>query len=245
MRETYGPNMGKPGDRDGLHILLADSLSAAPRGEPVSGLVLHGYFRSTASYRVRIALNLKGVRYADAFVHLRNGEQRQPAYRALNPQGFVPALSVEGAVLTQSLAICEYLDEVHPAPPLLPGDPLRRAQVRGFAQVIACDIHPVQNLKVLDRLRANGLDGEAVKRWAATTIAEGLDACDALIAHERGPYCFGEQVTLADICLVPQLVNARRFGVALRWPRVEAIERACLRLEAFRAAAPENQPDAE
>lgn len=207
--------------------------------------VLHGYFRSTASYRVRVALNLKGVAYADAFHHLRKGEQRAPDYLALNPQGLLPALEMDGAVLTQSLAICEYLDETVAGPKLLPDDPIRRAKVRAAAQVIACDIHPVQNLKVLDRLRALGLSEEQVTGWAVQVIEEGLDAFDRLIAGEEGPYCFGDQVTLADICLVAQLVNARRFGVALRWPRLAAVEQACLALEAFRKAAPQNQPDAE
>lgn len=207
--------------------------------------VLHGYYRSTASYRVRIALNLKGIGYADAFHHLRKGEQRDPAFLALNPQGLLPALEIDGAVLTQSLAICEYLDEVHPEPPLLPADPLARAKMRAFAQAIACDIHPVQNLKVLDRLRRLGLDEAQVTGWAAATIDEGLDACATLIAGEQGPYCFGAAPTLADLCLVPQLVNARRFGVALRWPRLLSVEAACLALPAFRRAAPEAQPDAE
>lgn len=207
--------------------------------------VLHGYWRSTASYRVRIALNLKGVAYTDALHHLRHGEQRAPAYLALNPQGLVPALEVGGAVLTQSLAICDYLEEVYPDPPLLPVDPVARARVRAVAQVIACDTHPVQNLKVLDRLRAAGLGADAVTQWARATIDDGLDACDRLIAAEAGPYCFGEQVTLADLFVVPQLVNARRFGVDLRWPRLLAVEAACLALDAFRRAAPENQPDAE
>lgn len=207
--------------------------------------VLHGYFRSTASYRVRIALNLKGVAYADAFHHLRKGEQRTPGYLTLNPQGLVPALEVDGAVLTQSLAICEYLDETVPGRKLLPGDPIRRAKVRAAAQVIACDIHPVQNLKVLDRLRGLGLSEEQVAGWAAQVIDEGLDAFDRLIVGEEGSYCFGDQVTLADIVLVPQLVNARRFGVELRWPRLLAVEQACLALDAFNRAAPQNQPDAE
>lgn len=206
---------------------------------------LHGYFRSTASYRVRIALNLKGIDYADAFHHLRKGEQRAPAFLGLNPQGLVPALEIDGAVLTQSLAICEYLDETRAEPPLLPADPLRRAKVRAFAQVIACDVHPIQNLKVLARLRGLGLGEDAVNHWAAEIIAEGLAACAALIEDEAGPYCFGEAVTLADLCLVPQLVNARRFGVDLRWPRLLAVESACLALDAFARAAPDRQPDAE
>lgn len=207
--------------------------------------VLHGYFRSTAAWRVRIALNLKQVAWHDAFHHLRHGEQRASAYLRLNPQGLVPALEWDGAVLTQSLAICEYLDERIPDPPLLPADPVARAQVRAFAQVIACDTHPVQNLRVLQRLRAAGLDETAVTLWARDTIADGLAACDALIAERQGPYGFGAQVTLAELCLIPQLFNARRFGVELAWPRLLAVEAACLALPAFAAAAPERQPDAE
>ncbi|MES2156192.1 MAG: maleylacetoacetate isomerase [Pseudomonadota bacterium] len=206
---------------------------------------LHGYFRSTASYRVRIVLNMKGVAYADTFHHLRKGEQRAADYLALNPQGLIPALEIDGAVLTQSLAICEYLDETVAGPALLPADPIARAKVRAAAQLIACDIHPVQNLKILDRLRALGLAEDQVKDWARQVIDEGLDAFDRLIAVQDGPYCFGDQVTLADICLVAQLVNARRFGVDLRWPRLLAIEAACLALDAFTRAAPQNQPDAE
>jgi maleylpyruvate isomerase len=206
---------------------------------------LHGYFRSTASYRVRIALNLKGLAYEQAFVQLREGEQRAPAFLARNPQGLVPALELDdGAVLTQSLAICEYLDDVHPEPPLLPRDAAQRARVRAVAQVIACDTHPVQNLKVLDRLRALGLAEEQVTAWARATIEEGLDACDRLIAGAGGRYCFGDEVTLADICLVPQLFNARRFGVDLRWPWLVQVEAACLALPAFAQAVPERQPDA-
>lgn len=207
--------------------------------------VLHGYFRSTASYRVRIALNLKGVAYADAFHHLRKGEQRAPEFLALNPQGLLPALEVDGAVLTQSLAICEYLDETVAGPKLLPADPIRRAKVRAAAQLIACDVHPIQNLKILDRLRGLGLDDAQVTGWAVQVIEEGLAAFDKLIATEEGPFCFGDQVTLADICLVGQLVNARRFGVDLRWPRLAAVEQACLELDAFSKAAPQNQPDAD
>lgn len=207
--------------------------------------VLHGYFRSGASYRVRILLNLKGIAYTDAFHHLRKGEQNAPEYLAVNPQGLLPALVIDGAVLTQSLAICEYLEETYPDPAVLPSDPVKRAKVRAFAQVIAADTHPVQNLKILSRLQGLGLSEEQVNGWAAQTIEEGLDACDQLIAAEDGPYCFGETVSLADIVLVPQLVNARRFGADLRWPRLLAIERACLALDAFARAAPENQPDAE
>lgn len=208
-------------------------------------MILHGYYRSTASYRVRIALNLKGLAYADAFHHLLRKEQRAPAYLALNPQGLVPALEVDGAVLTQSIAICDYLDEAYPEPPLLPADPVTRAQVRAVALAIACDIHPVQNLKILRRLRALGLDEAQVTGWARETIEDGLAACAALIAGQSGPYCFGNQVTLADICLVPQLVNARRFGARFDYGRIPAIEAACLALPAFTRAAPENQADAE
>lgn len=207
---------------------------------------LHGYFRSTASYRVRIALNLKGLSYDQAFVQLREGEQRAPAYLARNPQGLVPALELDdGGVLTQSLAICEYLDEIRPQPALLPADPVARARVRAFAQVIACDIHPIQNLKILDRLRKLGLGEEQVTGWARMTIEEGLDACDTLIKGNSGPFCYGDAVTLADICLVPQLVNARRFGVDMRWPRLTEIEANCLALPAFAHARPESQPDAQ
>jgi len=205
---------------------------------------LHGYFRSTASYRVRIALNLKGLDYENEFHHLRRGEQNAPQYRALQPQGLVPALEMNGAVLIQSLAICEYLDEIYPQPPLLPADPLLRAQVRAFAQVICCDIHPIQNLKILARLRSAGLTEEAVTRWAVQVITDGLDACATLAAHTTSRFCFSDLPSLADICLVPQLVNARRFGVPLRWPRLLEIEAACLDMEAFRRAAPENQTDA-
>lgn len=206
---------------------------------------LHGYFRSTASYRVRIALNLKGVDHALVSHHLRKNEQRSPDYLAINPQGLVPALNVGGHVLTQSLAICEYLDEVYPEPALLPSDPVARARVRAAAQLIACDVHPLQNLGVLDRLRTAGLAEEAVIAWARGTIEDGLEALSVLLAGAAGPFCFGDRPTLADICLVPQLFNARRFGVGLRWQRIEQIEAACLEIEAFRNAAPENQPDAE
>jgi maleylpyruvate isomerase len=211
-------------------------------------LILHGYFRSTASWRVRIALGLKSLSFENVFHHLRRGEQRAPEYLALNPQGLLPTLELEdGRALTQSLAICEYLDEVHPEPPLLPADPFERARIRAFAQAIACDIHPVQNLKVLERLRGFGLDNNIVEGWARGTIDEGLEACAALIdGTADAPFCFGERPSLADLCLVPQLGNARRFGVDLdRWPRLVAIEKNCNALSAFRSASPNNQPDTE
>lgn len=207
---------------------------------------LHGYFRSSAAWRVRIALALKGLDYDQVFVHLRQGDQRAPAYLKVNPQGLVPALEVEeGAVLTQSLAICEYLDEVYPQSPLLPGTALARARIRAFAYAIACEIHPVQNLRVLNRLKALGQDEVGVRAWAQETIATGFDACEALLDGQAGPFCFGTEVTLADIFLVPQMANARRFGVELRWPRLTEIEAACLRHPAFEATRPERQPDAE
>ncbi|OCK58002.1 maleylacetoacetate isomerase [Bradyrhizobium sp. LMTR 3] len=208
---------------------------------------LHGYFRSSAAYRVRIALNLKGLTAEHLPHHLRKGEQIAPDYLALNPQGLVPTLEgVDGAVLTQSLAIIEWLDETHPNPPLLPKDPLRRAKVRAFALAIACDIHPVQNLKVLARLRQLGLPEEKVTEWAAWANREGLAACEALIKGEKGPFCFGPTPTIADLCLVPQLANARRFGVDVSaFPRLLEAEAAAKEMKAFADAAPDRQPDAE
>jgi maleylpyruvate isomerase len=208
---------------------------------------LHGYFRSSAAYRVRIALNLKGLGAEHLSHHLRKGEQRTPSYLAVNPQGLVPALENDaGAILTQSLAIIEWLDETHPSPPLLPKDPLRRAKVRAFALAIACDTHPVQNLKVLARLRELGLADDKVQEWAAWVNREGLSACEALVRAESGPFCFGDTPTLADLCLVPQLANARRFGVDVSaFPRLLKAEAAAKALPSFIDAAPEQQPDAE
>ena len=207
---------------------------------------LHGYFRSSASYRVRIALNLKGLNAEHLPHHLRKGEQCAPAYLAINPQGLVPTLEEANEILTQSLAIIEWLDETHPSPPLLPADPLRRAKVRAFAMALACDTHPVQNLKVLARLRQLGLPEDEVTAWAAWANREGLAACETLIAAEAGPFCFGSAPTIADLCLVPQLANARRFGVDVAaYPRLLKAETAAKSLKAFADAAPERQPDAE
>jgi maleylpyruvate isomerase len=208
---------------------------------------LHGYFRSSAAYRVRIALNLKGLRAEHLPHHLRKGEQCAPAYLAINPQGLVPTLEDEaGAVITQSLAIVEWLEETHPNPPLLPREPLRRAKARAFALAIACDTHPVQNLKVLARLRELGVGEEQVTAWAAWVNREGLAACEKLIAAEAGPFCFGSAPTIADLCLVPQLANARRFGVDVSaYPRLLQAEAASKALPAFAEAAPDKQVDAE
>ena len=209
---------------------------------------LYGYFRSSAAYRVRIALNLKKLTYDFASVHLtRNGGwQWTDEFRAINPQKRVPALALStGQVLIQSLAIIEYLDEVHPEPPLLPADAIARAQVRAFAQVIACDIHPLNNLAALNYPKGPlAQDQAAADAWYRHWVAEGFDALEALI--KPGPYAFGAHVTLADICLVPQVFNARRFKVDMaKYPKLAAADAACLKLPAFDQARPENQPDAE
>lgn len=207
--------------------------------------VLHTYWRSSASWRVRTVLGLKGLAW-DAVPHdLRSHAQRAPEYVARNPQGLVPALEIDGAVLTQSLAIIEYLEERFPQPPLLPADLLERARVRAFALAIACDIHPVQNLRVLQMLRGHGLDQAAVDGWARAVIESGLAACARLIEDRTGPFCFGEAITLADVVLIPQLANARRFGAKTDYPRLEAIEANALAHPAFAAARPAAQIDAD
>jgi maleylpyruvate isomerase len=209
---------------------------------------LHGYFRSSAAWRVRIALNLKGLRVDHLAHHLRKGEQRAADYlTTCNPQGLVPTLEQDdGTMLTQSLAIIEWLDETHPTPPLLPREPMARAKVRAFAQAIACDTHPVQNLKVLNRLRELGMAEPAVTAWAAWVNTEGLGACEKLIANEPDSFCFGATPSLADLCLVPQLGNARRFGVDVSaYPRLLRAEAAAKEMPAFADAAPDRQPDAE
>jgi maleylpyruvate isomerase len=208
---------------------------------------LHGYFRSSASYRIRIALGLKGLKAEQAFYHLRKGEQRSADFLKLNPQGLVPALETDGGdVLTQSLAILEWLEETHPNPPMLPKDPVARAKVRAFAMVIACEIHPVQNLLVLNNVRALGHGDAEVNEWARRTNYDGLAACEKLLAGTKGPFCFGDTPTLADICLIPQLGNARRFGADVSgFKRLLEAEAACKSIPAFADAAPERQPDAE
>lgn len=209
-------------------------------------MILHGYFRSSAAWRIRIALALKGLEAEQVSHHLARGEQHSPAYRKLNPQGLVPALETDdGHVLTQSLAIIEYLEAIRPEPRLLPADPVRAAKVRAFALAIACDIHPLQNLRVLRKLAAMGHDEEAVKDWARDVIATGLDALEIIAAAEPGPFCFGSAPTLADVLLVPQLGNARRFGVELVHTRLLEAEAAAMALPAFAGAIPANQPDAE
>jgi maleylpyruvate isomerase len=208
--------------------------------------ILHGYFRSSASWRVRLALHLKHIIYEDRFVHLRNGDQLSEAHRALHPQSFVPVLEIDALRLIQSLAICDYLDETRPQSPLLIGDAAMRARIRAFAQVIACDTHPVQNLKILKRAIALSGDQATGAAWARSTIEDGFAACEALLATNAGLCCFGDTPTLADIILVPQMANARRFSVDLaRYPRLVAIDAHCATLPAFMAAAPEAQGDYE
>lgn len=209
---------------------------------------LYSYFRSSAAYRVRIALNLKGVSYDTVPIHLTKdgGQQRQPDFAARNPQMRVPVLELPGgATITQSLAIIEYLEETHPAPPLLPAEPLERARVRALAQIVACDIHPLNNLLVLQYLkRALKHEQSEIDAWYHHWIIEGFRAVEAMIAP--APYAFGAAVSLADVCLVPQVFNARRFKVPLEaFPKIVAVETACLKLAAFDRARPENQPDAE
>jgi maleylacetoacetate isomerase len=209
---------------------------------------LYTYFRSSAAYRVRIALNVKGLSAEMVPIHLQKegGLNKKPEYRAVNPQMRVPALRLDsGELLTQSLAIIEYLDEVHREPPLLPRDPVERAKVRALAQLIACDIHPLNNISPLRYLKNElGQDQAKIDRWYHHWILEAFDAMEAMV--RPAPYAFGSAVTLADICLVPQVYNARRLKVPLdRFPKLIAIDAACAKLAAFERARPENQPDAE
>ena len=209
---------------------------------------VYTYFRSSAAYRLRIALNLKGLSGDMVSIHLQKdgGQHRKPEYRAINPQMRVPALKLDsGEVLTQSLAIIEYLDEVDPQPPLLPRDPVERAKVRALALAIACDIHPLNNLAPLRYLKNElGQEQSKIDAWYHHWILEGFEALETMV--RPGPYAAGSEVTLADVCLVPQIYNARRLKVPLdRFPKLVAIDAACAKLPAFEQARPENQPDAE
>lgn len=209
---------------------------------------LYNFFRSGTSHRLRIALNLKGLQAQYVPVDLRTEEHLKDAFKAVNPQGLVPALQADGQVLIQSPAIIEWLEETHPTPALLPSSPDARARVRALAAIVGCDIHPVNNRRILEYLRKQfGADEGAVNAWCATWIGDGFDALEALLAAdgERGDFCFGQAPTLADVYLVPQVESARRFKVDMsRWPLVSAIDAACAKLDAFRLAAPALQPDA-
>ena len=213
---------------------------------------LYNFFRSGTSHRLRIALNLKGLGVEYVAVDLRAEQHLGAVYRALNPQGLVPALQLDAdddhQVLIQTPAIIEWLEERFPTPPLLPGDRNDRARVRALAAIVGCDIHPVNNRRILEALRHDfGADEAAVNRWCAKWITDGLDAIEALLATDptRGAFCFGQAPTLADVYLVPQLESARRFKVDLgRWPLISAVDAACGEIDAFRRAAPASQPDA-
>ncbi|HVB15082.1 MAG TPA: maleylacetoacetate isomerase [Stellaceae bacterium] len=210
---------------------------------------LYGYFRSSAAFRVRIALNLKKLGYDNAFIHLRRGDQRRPEFVGVNPQGLVPALEIDQLTLIQSLPIIEYLDETHPAPPLLPEDAAGRARVRALAAIVACDIHPLNNLRVLRYLQKSlGHDEAATATWYNHWIEAGFGALEPLLAADRrtGAFCHGDQPGLADIALVPQVVNAERYRLDLApYPTLKRIFETCMKLDAFAAAHPAHQPDRE
>ena len=211
---------------------------------------LYGYFRSSAAFRVRIALNLKKLDYESAFIHLRRGDQRQPGFLDVNPQGLVPALETDDALLIQSLPIIEYLDETYPSPPLLPRDAKGRARVRALAAIVACDIHPINNLRVLRYLlRPLGHDEAAVETWYNHWIAEGFGALERLLAGDgqTGRFCHGDTPGLADVVLVPQVFNAHRYQRLdlAPYPTIVRIYETCLDIDAFAAAHPGRQPDRE
>jgi maleylacetoacetate isomerase len=210
---------------------------------------LYTYFRSSAAFRVRIALNLKGLAYEPAFVHLPKGEHRDASYARLNRQGLLPTLDDGGVLLNQSLAIIEYLEETRPAPALLPKDPAGRARVRSLALLVACEIHPLNNLRTLQHLRrALGQDEEQIKAWYRHWIADGLAKLEAELAQTKGTgrHCHGDSPTVADCCLVPQVFNAKRYDSDLApYPTVMRVFDACMKLDAFERAQPSKQPDAE
>jgi maleylacetoacetate isomerase len=208
---------------------------------------LYGYFRSSAAFRLRIALNLKKLDYDQVFIHLRRGDQAQPGFLGVNPQGLVPALEIDGQTLIQSVSIIEYLDETHPLPPLLPLDAAGRARVRGLAAIVACDIHPLNNLRVLRYLQGSlGHDQGDIASWYNHWIDRGFRALERLLADDRrtGAFCHGEQPGLADIALVPQVVNAERYRLDLApYPTIKRIFETCMKLDAFATAHPGRQPD--
>ncbi len=209
-------------------------------------LTLYSYYRSGTSYRVRMALNFKNVRYIQKPVNLKAGEQHGEVYRTLNPQGLLPALETPDGLLTQSPAILEWIEETHPAPALLPAGAHERAKVRTVAAIIGCDTHPIQNLRILKYLKNElGQDQAAVDAWSQHWIVEGFNAVERLIQQAKGPFAFDETPTLADIYILPQIYNAHRFGLDLKpYPRIRDIEAACEDLPAFRQAHPSRQPDA-
>lgn len=216
----------------------------------MSEIVLHNYFRSSTSYRVRIALNLKGVGYEYVAHHLRHGGNRAPDYLAINPQGLVPAMVwSDGTVIAQSLAIMEFLDETVPEPPLLPADPLGRARVRMLSQMIACDIHPVNNLRILNALRSRyGADDTEIADWFRHWVNETFQPLEKILSQspETGSFCHGDTPGMADICVVAQVANNARFNVDMTpYPTICRIRDACMQLPAFADAAPARQPDAE
>ena len=212
-------------------------------------MILYSFFRSSSAYRCRIALNLKGLSYDIVPTHIRKGDTKTDAYTEMNPQQLVPTLQDGDVTVTQSLAICEWLDETHPEPPILPRDPALRARVRAFALAIACEIHPLQNLRTLQYLQNElGLDEAAKEDWLKRWIGGGLEACERMLAarDHGGDFCFGEAPTLADICLVPQVFSAERFGIDMSgMPRLRDAAGACNALPAFQEAHPSRQPDAE
>jgi maleylacetoacetate isomerase len=209
---------------------------------------LYGYFRSSAAFRTRIALNLKGLAYEQISLHLRRGDQRAPDYLELNPQGLVPALDDDGQILIQSMAIIEYLDETHPHPPLLPGHPADRARVRALAQAVACDIHPIDNLRVLKYLsKPLGHDEKTIETWFNHWIALGFVAIEKIMSDgQTGKFSHGDAPGLADICLVPQIVNAERYKLDMTpYKAIRRVFDNCMKLDAFQRAHPTKQPDAE
>jgi maleylacetoacetate isomerase len=210
---------------------------------------LYGYFRSSAAFRVRIALNLKKLDYETAAIHLRRNDQTKPDYLAVNPQGLVPTLDDGGRALIQSLAIIEYLDETYPDPPLLPSHPADRARVRALAEIVACDIHPINNLRILRYLtHALSHDESAIATWYNHWIDAGFQALERLLASDprTGRFCHGDAPSIADIALAPQVINAERYRLDLGpYPTIARIHQSCMALEAFAAAHPDRQPDRE